>query len=179
MSLVILERDGVINEALPGGVRSADDWRPISGSLDAIARLARAGYRIVVATRQPGVRRRHLTVEDLNRIHELMHRHLAEYGATIDAVFICLCLPSHDCECFTPSPSMLHAVAERLRVRLRGVPCIGGAPALVETALTAGARPMLVHTGKGKDTRRGAVTRDEVEVHDNLASAVDALLTES
>ena len=179
MSLVILERDGVVNEALPGDVRSADDWRAISGSLDAIARLARAGCRVVVATRQPGIRRRHLTVEDLNRIHELMHRRLAEYGATIDAVFICLCLPSHDCECFKPSPSMLHAIAERLRVRLGGVPCIGGTPAFVETALTAGARPMLVRTGKGKNTWHGAVARNEVEVHDNLASAVDALLAES
>ena len=173
MSLVILDRDGVINEALPGPVRCADDWRPISGSLDAIARLGRAGYRVVVATRQPGIRRRHLTIEDLNRVHELMHRRLAEYGGTIDAVFICLCLPRHECECFRPRPSVLHEIAERLHVPVRGVPCVGGTPQFLETALAAGARPMLVRTGQGKATTRG-----DFEIHDDLAAAVDAVLAE-
>ena len=173
MSLVILDRDGVINEALPGHVRSTDDWRPISGSLDAIARLCRAGSRVVVATRQPGIRRRHLTIEDLNRIHELMHRRVAEYGGAIDAVFVCLCLPRYDCECFKPHPSVLHEIAERLHVRLRGVPCVGGAPQFLETALAAGARPMRVRTARGM-----ATTRDDFEIHDDLAAAVDALLAE-
>ena len=179
MKLVIVERDGVINEALPGHVRSADEWRPISGSLDAIARLGRAGYRVVVATNQPGVRRRHLTMEDLNRIHELMHRRLAEYGGEIDAVFVCLCLPRYDCECFRPRASMLHEIAERLHISLGGVPCIGGTPEFLETALGAGARPMLVRTGKRKAGTRGAPVRDDIEMHDDLAAAVDALLAAS
>ena len=179
LNLVILDRDGVINEALPGHVRSADDWRPIPGSLDAIARLGRAGYRVVVATRQPGIRRRHLTFEDLNRIHELMHRRLAEYGATIDAVFTCLCLPGYDCDCFRPRPSVLHEIAERLHVSLGDVPCVGGTPEFLETALAAGARSMLVRTGTGRATRGGGAGRDAVELHDDLAQAVDALLAEA
>ena len=178
MSLVVVERDGVINEALPGHVRSTDEWLPIPGSLDAVARLGRAGCRVVVATRQPGVRRRHLTIEDINRIHELMHQQLAEYGASVDAVFVCLCLPKYDCECFAPSPSIVHAIAERLHVSLDGVPCIGASPEFLETAFAAGARPMQVRTGRGKAAARGG-TRNEFEVHDNLAAAVDELLAGS
>lgn len=174
MNLVILERDGVINEALPGHVRCADEWKPIAGSLDAIARLGRAERRVVVVTRQPGIRRRHFTIEDLNRIHELMHRRLAEYGATIDAVFICLCLPRHDCECFKPRPSVLHEIAERLRVSLRGVPCVGASPEFLETARAARARPIRVRTGRGK-----AADPDAFETRDSLAAAVDALLAGS
>ena len=135
MNLVILERDGVINEALPGQVRRADEWQPIPGSLDAIARLGRAGYRVVVATRQPGIRRRHLTIEDLNRIHELMYRRLAEYGGSVDAVFICLCPSSrHDCECFAPSPGILHAIADRTHLALEHVPYISGEPGTLQPA---------------------------------------------
>ena len=177
MSLVILDRDGVVNEALPGGVRSVDDWQPIPGSLDAIARLSRAGYRVVAATKQPGIRRRHLTFEDLNRIHESMHRRLAEYGGTIDAVFTCLCLPRKECECFEPHPSVLHEIAERLHVSLDGVPCVSSAPKMLETALAAGARPIRVRTGKGK-AAAGTGTGD-CEVQDDLAAVVDALLAEA
>ena len=176
MNLVILDRDGVINEALPRHVRTAEDWQPIPGSLDAVARLSRAGYRVVVATNQPGIRRRYFTFEDLNRIHERMHRRLAEYGGTIDAVFICLCLPKHDCECFSPRPSMLHEIAERLHVSLDGVPCIGETPETLQAALAAGARPMLVRTGKGRATARGDICPEGIDVHDDLASAVDTLL---
>ena len=179
MNLVILERDGVINEALPGHVRSPEEWLPIAGSLDAVARLGRAGCRVVVATREPGIRRRHLTLEDLNRIHELMYRRLAEYGGAVDAVFICLCLPRHDCECFRPRPSVLHEIAERLHVTLDGIPCVGASPEFLETALAAGARPMRVRTGKGKASARGGLALDEFETHDNLAAAVDALLAGS
>ena len=179
MNLVILERDGVINEALPGHVRSTDEWLPIAGSPDAVARLGRAGCRVVVATREPGIRRRHLTIEDLNRIHELMHRRLAEYGGAIDAVFVCLCLPRQDCECFRPSPSVLHEIADRLHVTLDGVPCVGASPEFLETALSAGARPMRVRTGEGMAAARGGPALDEVETHDNLAAAVDALLAGS
>ena len=177
MNLVILDRDGVINEALPHHVRSVEDWRPIPGSLDAIARLSRAGYRVIVATNQPGIRRRYFTFEDLNRIHEEMYRQLAEYGGAVDAIFICLCLPRHDCECFGPRPSILHEIAERLRVSLDSVPCIGDGAEVIEAAIAAGARPMLVLTGNGEAAVRGGLCPDEIEVHADLASAVDTLLT--
>ena len=176
MNLVILERDGVINEALPGQVRSSEEWPPISGSLDAIARLGRAGYRVVVATNQPGVRRRHLTIEDLNRVHELMHRQVAEYGGAIDAIFVCLCLPRYACECFKPRPSMLHEIADRMHVALQGVPYITGRRDGLAPALAAHARPMLIRADSATASRRGDPVPDGIEVHADLASAVDALL---
>ena len=176
MSLVILDRDGVVNEALPHHVRSVDEWRPIPGSLEAVARLGRAGYRVVVATRQPGIRRRHFTFEDLERIHERMHHQLSEYGGVIDAVFICLCLPGYECKCFAPHPGMLHAIADRLRVPLEGVPYIGGAPDALEAARAAGARPMPVHAGGAAASPGGDASPGGLEVHPDLASAVETLL---
>lgn len=176
MNLVILDRDGVINENLPRHVRSPEDWKPIPGSLDAIARLSRAGWRVVVATNQSGIRRRYFTFDDLNRIHGEMHRRLAEYGGSIDAVFICPCLPGDDCECFKPRPGMLNEIAERLHVSLDGVPFIGDASRDLEAALAVGARPMLVRTGEGEATLRGGACPDGIEIHDDLASAVDTLL---
>ena len=178
MDLVILDRDGVINENLPRHVRSPEDWKPIPGSLDAIARLNRAGRRVVVATNQSGIRRRYFTFEDLNRIHGEMHRRLAEYGGTIDAVFICPCHPNDGCECFKPRPGMLHEIAERLHVTLGGVPFIGDASRDVEAAVAVGARPMLVRTGQGEATLRAGACPEGIEVCDDLASAVDTLLAE-
>ena len=176
MNLVIIDRDGVINEAVPDGVRSVQDWRPIPGSLDAVARLGRAGHRVVVATRQPGIRRRHFTFEDLNRIHELMHRRLAEYGGTVDAVFTCLCLPRRRCDCFGSRPTVLHEIAQRVRVSLAGVPCIGAAAPILEAAAAARARPIRVRSGEERTNRRRGAFPDGVEMHDDLASAVDTLL---
>ena len=177
LNLVILERDGVINEALPDGVRSVQDWRPISGSLDAIARLDRTGCRVVVTTSQPGIRRRHLTFEDLNRIHEQMGRRLAEYGGTVDAVFTCLCLPRQQCECFKPHPNALHEIAERLRVPLAGVPCIAAAAPMLDAAGAAGARPIRIRARQRPTGGRRLAFPEGIEMHDDLASAVDELLT--
>ena len=176
LNLVILDRDGVINQALPHHVRSAQEWQPIAGSLNALARLSGAGYRVVVATNQPGIRRRHFTFEDLNRIHERMHRRVADYGGTIDAVFVCLCLRRHTCECFRPRPSILHEVADRLHVSLDGVPCVGGTPEFLEAALGSGARPVLLRAGRGEATSDERACPDGIEVHNDLASAVDTLL---
>ena len=178
MNLVILDRDGVINENLARHVRSPVDWKSIPGSLDAIARLNRAGCRVIVATNQSGIRRRYFTFEDLNRIHEEMHRQLAEYGGTIDAIFICPCHPNDGCECFKPRPGMLHEIADRLHVSLDGVPFIGDTSRDIEAALAVGARPMLVRTGEGEKALLGGACPGGIEVHDDLASAVDTLLLE-
>ena len=176
MNLVILDRDGVINEDLPNHVRSPEDWKPIPGSLDAIARLNRAGCRVVIATNQSGIRRRYFTFEDLNRIHKEMYRRLAEHGGTIDAVFICPCHPNDGCECFKPCPGMLNEIAERLHASLEGVPFIGDSSRDVEAAVAAGALPILVRTGEGEAALRNGAYPDGIDVHDDLGSAVDALL---
>ena len=177
LNLVILDRDGVINEALPHHVRSVEDWRPIPGE----SRCDR--------TAEPGRLPRHCRDQPAGDPPTLLHLRrpqpnprgdvpqLAEYGGAVDAIFICLCLPRHDCECFRPRPSILHEIAERLRVSLDSVPCIGDGAEVIEAAVAAGARPMLVLTGNGEAAVRGGLCPDEIEVHADLASAVDTLLT--
>ncbi len=176
MGLVILDRDGVINHDSPDYIKSPEEWHPIAGSLAAIARLSRAGLRVVVATNQSGLRRRLLDIETLNRIHEKMHRQLAEVGGQVEAVFFCPCLPREGCRYGKPRPGMLLAIAERLRCSLAEVPVVGDAARDIAAARAAGARPVLVLTGKGRETLAESGELDGVEVHDDLASFAEAYL---
>lgn len=176
MELVILNRDGVINRDDSDYIRSPEDWRALPGSLDAISRLNRAGYRVVIATNQSALRKEHYDIETLNLIHHKMQRELAEVGGAIEAIFFCACLPEDDCECYKPKPGMLLEIAERLRVSLEGVPVIGEGFRDVEAAQAVGARPILVRTSKV--FRDGWLPRPpaEVEVFDDLAAVVETLL---
>jgi D-glycero-D-manno-heptose 1,7-bisphosphate phosphatase len=176
MNLVILDRDGVINENSRKFIRSPEDWMPIPGSLNAIAKLNRAGFRVVVATNQSGIRRRLLDIDTLNRIHELMHHQLAEVGGHVEAIFICPCHPKDDCSCFKPNPGMLLDIAARVRVSLETVPYIGDRLSDIEAARAAGARPILVKTGLGEKTLEENPDLDDVGVFENLAEVADSLI---
>ncbi len=178
MQLVILDRDGIINVDSGAAITSEHEWQAIPGSLEAIARLNGAGYRVVVASNQPGLRRKMLDIETLNSIHHRMQHELLEAGGGVDAVFFCSCLPKDKCECFMPSPGMLLEIAARLRTSLDTVPVIGSTTATIEAARAAGARPIFVRTGADGD-KSVAETREDLESYDNLAAAVDSLLAES
>ena len=178
MNLVILDRDGVINEDSTEFIKAPEDWVPIPGSLDAIARLNRAGFRVVVATNQSGIRRRLLDIGTLNRIHEVMHRQLAGVGGHVEAIFICPCHPKDDCSCFKPNPGMLLDIAARLRVSLETVPYIGDKLSDVEAARAAGARPILVKTGVGAKTLEENPDLGDVGVFENLAEVADSLIAD-
>jgi D-glycero-D-manno-heptose 1,7-bisphosphate phosphatase len=177
MKLVILERDGVINEDLEDGIRSAAEWKPIPGSLDAIARLHRAGWRVVVATNQSGIARQRLDLDTLALIHDKMHRAAAEAGGLIDAVFFCPHAVEDDCECRKPRPGLYLDIAHRLRVDLKSVPVIGHSLVDLQAARAVGAHPILVKTGKGSDTLTHHELGSDVSVFKDLTSAVNALLT--
>ncbi len=179
MQLVILDRDGVINHDRKDYIRSPADWRPIPGSLAAIARLNQAGYRVVVATNQSGLARGLLTVDDLFRIHEKMHQALAQVGGQIDAVFFCPHGPGDDCECRKPRPGLLLDIGRRLRLDLQDVPVVGDALRNVQAAQAVGARPILVRTGKGRETEQRAEGLEGVEVFDDLASLAQHLALQS
>ena len=125
MQLIILDRDGVINEDSDEFIKSPTEWIPIRGSLEAIARLHRAGWRVVVATNQSGVARQLFDLDTLARIHETMHRRVIESGGLIDALFFCPHGPDDGCRCRKPLPGMFHDIAERLHTDLQGVPAIG------------------------------------------------------
>jgi len=175
-NLIILDRDGVINEDSDDYIRSPSEWRPIPGSLEAIARLNRAGYRVVVATNQSGVGRGLFDIETLNAIHDRMRAQLAEAGGSIDAIFFCPHRPQDACPCRKPKPGMLLEIGARLRVSLVGVPTVGDSWRDIEAAQAVSARPILVRTGKGHRALAKRPVPEGVAVYDDLAAAVTALL---
>jgi D-glycero-D-manno-heptose 1,7-bisphosphate phosphatase len=177
VTLVILDRDGVINHDSINYIKSPDEWLPIEGALQAIARLNHAGFRVVIATNQSGLSRKLYDIEMLNRIHEKMQRQLSEVGGTVEAVFFCPHSEKDHCECRKPKPGMLLEIGERLRVSMEGVPVIGDSPRDLEAARAAGARPILVRTGNGAETE-AQLADEKVEVFDNLPAAVNALIAE-
>lgn len=178
MQLIILDRDGVINVDSGTPVISDLEWRAIPGSLEAVARLNGAGYRVVVASNQPSLRRRSLSIGMLNSIHHKMQHELLEAGGSVDAVFFCPCLPRDACDCMMPKPGMLLEIASRLRITLDNVPVVGSKMATIEAAEAAGARPIFVRSGAG-DADRITDLRADIEGYDNLAAVAESLLAEA
>lgn len=177
MKLVILDRDGVINFDSVQFIKSPAEWKPIPGSLEAIARLNQAGYRVVVATNQSGVGRGLFDMDTLNAIHEKMHKALFAAGARVDAIFYCPHAADSKCECRKPKPGMFHRIATSLNADLKGVPAIGDSLRDLQAGVAAGCQPMLVLTGKGEKTREeGGLPEGTLEFPD-LAAAVDHLLS--
>ena len=152
MKLVILDRDGTINEDSDAYIKSPAEWRPLKGSLEAIARLTQADYRIVVATNQSGIARKYFDTRTLFSIHETLLRALAPLGGRIDAFFFCPHLPDDACACRKPKPGMLLEIGRRFNVPLGEVAMVGDALRDLEAAAAAGVKPVLVLTGKGAKT---------------------------
>lgn len=177
MRLIILDRDGVINEDSDDYIKSPDEWIPIPGSLEAVARLNRADYRVVVATNQSGIARGYFDLDTLSQIHEKMYRMLASHGGRIDAVFFCPHSPEDACACRKPQPGLLEDIAGRLRMPLESVPAVGDSLRDIEAARAVGAKPILLRSGKGERTLAQGEGLDNVPVYDNLASYVAALLS--
>ncbi len=174
--VVILDRDGVVNFDSDAYVKSPAEWRAIPGSIAAVARLNRAGYRVAIATNQSGVGRGLFARETLDRIHARMHAALAEGGARIDVLACCPHAPDAGCDCRKPRPGLLRQIADALRVDLRGVPFVGDTLADVQAALAVGAHPILVRTGKGERSLADPRLPADVPVFADLASFTDAFL---
>lgn len=176
--LIILDRDGVINHDSEAFIKSPEEWRPIPGSLDAIARLNHAGFKVVVATNQSGVGRGLFDMATLVAIHEKMHRALAQVGGRVDAVFYCPHTADTNCACRKPKSGMLREISQRYGQDLTGVPCVGDSLRDLQCALAVGAQPILVLTGKGEKTLRQGDFPRETVIYPDLAFAVSALLAE-
>ncbi len=176
VKLIILDRDGVINYEREQFIKSPDEWRPIPGSLEAIARLNHAGFRVVVATNQSGLGRRLLDTATLISIHEKLHKALAQVGGRIDAVFFCPHTADANCDCRKPKPGMLADIGQRFGVELTGVPCIGDSLRDLQAAEACGAQPILVLTGKGEKTLRDGNFPKNTIIFPDLAFAATALL---
>jgi D-glycero-D-manno-heptose 1,7-bisphosphate phosphatase len=174
--LIVLDRDGVVNYDSEHFIKTPDEWRPVPGSLEAIARLNHAGYRVVVATNQSGIGRGLFDMAMLNAIHEKMHKALTHAGARLDAIFFCPHTADARCECRKPKPGMLLEIGRRFNVELTGVPCIGDSLRDLQAADAVGAQPMLVLTGKGEKTLRDGNFPKNTVIFPDLAFAVSALL---
>jgi D-glycero-D-manno-heptose 1,7-bisphosphate phosphatase len=170
MKLVILDRDGTINYDSDEHIKSPDECRPIEGSLEAIARLTQADYRIVVATNQSGIARGLLDTNTLFAIHDKLMQALSQLGGRIDAFFFCPHAADSSCRCRKPQPGMLLEVAERFNVSLKDVYMVGDAQRDVDAAAAAGARPVLVLTGKGRQTLAAGKLPPGTEVFEDLAA---------
>ena len=179
MRLVILGRDGVIN-AIPesGCVTEPALWHPLPGSLRAIARLCRGGFRVVVVTNQPGLAQGRLDLGMLNSVHDAMRWAVEAEGGHIDAVFYCPHDDAAQCDCRKPRPGLLLDLGRRLDLELAGIPLVGDDLEDVEAARAVGARPILVRSGRGREASRHLAGDAGVVVVDDLAAAADLLLEE-
>ena len=179
MKIVILDRDGVINQDSDAFIKSPQEWQAIPGSLEAIARLNHEGYRVVVATNQSGIARGLFDMQALNAIHHKMHNELGRFGGHLDAIFFCPHGPDDGCRCRKPAPGLFEEIARRFHCHCEGAPAIGDSLRDIQAALAVGAQPLLVRTGKGASTLiQEPGLEERVPVYDDLAQAVDALLDE-
>ncbi len=178
--LIILDRDGVINEDSDDYIKSPEEFVPLPGSLDAIARLKQAGWAVAVATNQSGIGRGYYDEATLAAMHDKLARLLQAKGGAVDYIAWCPHKPDDDCACRKPKAGLYEQIAEHFGVDLAGVPVIGDSFRDLQAALAVGARPILVRTGKGERTlATHAGELDGIPVHTDLATAVDFLLQEA
>lgn len=179
MKLVILDRDGVINYDSDAYIKSPAEWRPIPGSLEAIAKLTHAGFTVTVASNQAGVARGLFDLDTLAAIHRKMQAAVEQAGGKLAGIFYCPHGPDDGCDCRKPKPGLLKQIARRFGANLHGVPAVGDSLRDIEAAESAGARPLLVRTGKGEITLASLGDPPRVEVFKNLAAAADQLISEA
>jgi D-glycero-D-manno-heptose 1,7-bisphosphate phosphatase len=175
MKLVILDRDGVINYDSAAFIKTPDEWKPIPGSLEAIAHLTQAGYRVVVATNQSGIGRGLLDMVSFNAINDKMCKAAVQAGGRIDAIFFCPHANTDNCGCRKPATGMFKEISERFGLDLKGVPAIGDSLRDLQCAATVGALPVLVLTGKGKKTEAEDGLPENTKIFADLSAAADAL----
>ena len=179
IKLVILDRDGTINQDSDDYVKSADEWIPLPGALEAIARLNHAGWHVVVASNQSGVGRGLFDVAALNAMHSKMHKLLATAGGRIDAVFYCPHGPDEACQCRKPASGLFEQIGERYGMGLQGIHTVGDSSRDLVAGASVGCVPHLVLTGKGEKWRGQTLSADfpqGTRVHDDLSGFVDWLL---
>lgn len=171
MKLAILDRDGVINFDSDQYIKSPAEWRPIPGSIEAIARLNQNGWRIAVASNQSGIGRGLFDMATLNAINDKMMELVFRQGGRIDAIFFCPHTAAEACGCRKPRTGMLEEIAARFHVDLKGVPSVGDSLKDLQAAEAVGAQPILVLTGKGKRTQSDGGMPRQTLVFDGLAEA--------
>jgi D-glycero-D-manno-heptose 1,7-bisphosphate phosphatase len=152
MAFVILDRDGVINEDSDAFIKDPTEWNAIPRSLEAIALLTRAGFRVVVLTNQSGIARGLFDIHTLDLIHAKMSAQITDAGGNIEAILVCPHGPDEGCACRKPRTGLFANFARQFGTKLQGVPAIGDSLRDIQAARSVGADPLLVMTGKGQRT---------------------------
>jgi len=179
LKLVILDRDGVINEDSANFIKNPNEWIPIPGSLEAIALLNQHGFKIAVATNQSGVSRGLFDMATLNSIHDKMHRELALVGGRIDAVFYCPHSADDHCDCRKPKPGMIKEIGKRFSLELNDVFAVGDALRDIQAFADAGCKTILVRTGKGEETLKAGNLPEHVLIFADLNEAAQHIISEN
>ena len=175
MKLIILDRDGVINFDSDQFIKSPDEWKPIPGSLEAIARLNQWGWRVVVASNQSGIGRGLFGMDTLNAINDKMVKSLNQVGGRLDAIFFCPHPADSTCDCRKPRPGMFVQIGERFNVDLTGTPVVGDSLRDLQAGAAVGCKPYLVLTGKGTKTQQEHPLPEGTMVYPDLAAVVAEL----
>ena len=184
MQLLILDRDGVINRDSDSYVKSAAQWIPLPGSIEAIARLSKAGFTVVVATNQSGLSRGLFGIDELEDMHRKMCQLVEDAGGHIDGIFYCPHLPEDHCQCRKPASGLFSAIAAQYGVSLHGVPVVGDSLRDLQAGLCLDCLPILVRSGKGASNEPLLREADDALlnkalVFDDLASVATYLLDPS
>ena len=169
MKLIILDRDGVINQDSDRYIKSPAEWQPIPGSIEAIARLHQSGFRIVVATNQSGIGRGLFDMATFNAMNDKMMEMVFRQGGRIDALFFCPHTDAENCNCRKPKTGMYEDIAARMHADLKGVPFVGDAIRDLQAADAVGGLPILVLTGKGRKTKEAGGMPRKTQVFADLA----------
>ena len=178
MKLIILDQTGVINQSSDAFIKTPEEWIPIPGSLDAIARLTHSGYRVVIATNQSGIGRGLLDMATYNAINDKMYKAVNQAGGRIDAIFFCPHTNADKCSCRKPATGLLDEIMQRYGVNLKDAPAVGDSLKDLQAAAAVGAIPMLVLTGNGQTTRTAKEIPAGTQIFENLAAVADALAGE-
>ncbi|MDO9312459.1 MAG: D-glycero-beta-D-manno-heptose 1,7-bisphosphate 7-phosphatase [Nitrosomonas sp.] len=178
MKLIILDQTGVINQSSDAFIKTPEEWIPIPGSLDAIARLTHSGYRVVIATNQSGIGRGLLDMATYNAINDKMYKAVNQAGGRIDAIFFCPHTSADKCSCRKPATGLLDEIMQRYGVNLKNAPAVGDSLKDLQAATAVGAIPMLVLTGNGQTTCAAKEIPAGTQIFENLAAAADALVGE-
>lgn len=181
MKLVILDRDGTINADRDDYVKSADEWEPLPGALEAMARLHHGGWHVVIATNQSGLGRGLFDMAALNAMHQKMNGLLARHGGRVDAVFFCPHAPSEACNCRKPLPGLIEQILQRYGAHAQQVPVVGDSLRDLQAGAAAGCETHLVRTGKTAgwaDAQVQDLVRQvpDTQVHADLAAFAEHLL---
>lgn len=177
MKIIVLDRDGVINLDSEQFIKKPDEWKPIPGSLEAIARLNESGWRVVIASNQSGLGRGLFDMDTLNAINEKMTKALGQVGGRIDAIFFCPHTADSTCDCRKPKPGMFLQIAERFNADMKGVPVVGDSLRDLQAGAAVGCKPYLVLTGKGVKTQADPALPEGTEIFPDLAAVVAHLTT--